>query len=114
HRRRRAVPRAVQRAHRPRDPPGGARLLGARGRRRVGDRLSHAGAAPSERPGPERRARDPRPPRRGGRVRDLSPSGDAFVTVGYTKSLQIGLASPTHATWRRQPTPTPRERVNAP
>ena len=52
----------------------GARLLGGRRQRRVGDRLRHAGAAPSDRPGTERRARDPRPARRRGRVRDLPPA----------------------------------------
>src|SRR5262249_18204265 len=61
------------RAHRPRDPAGGARLLGGRRQRRMGDRLRHAGAPPPDRPGAERRARNPRPPRRRGRVRDLPP-----------------------------------------
>ena len=75
-RRRRAVPRALQRADRLRRAARGARLLGARRQRRLGDRLPHAGAAPSDRPGAERRARDPRPARRRGRVRDLPPPRD--------------------------------------
>ena len=70
-RRRRAVSRALQRADRLRRAAGGARLLGARGQRRLGDRLSDAGAAAPERAGPQRRARDARPARRRGRVRDL-------------------------------------------
>ena len=67
---RRAVPRALQRAHRLRRAAVRARLLGARRQRRLGDRLSHADAAAPDRPGPQRRARDARPARRRGRVRD--------------------------------------------
>ena len=66
----RAVSRALQRADRPRRAAVRARLLGARGQRRLGDRLPHADAAAPDRAGPERRARDARPARRRGRVRD--------------------------------------------
>jgi len=63
-----AVRRAVQRADGSRRAAGGARLLGARGQRRVGDRLPDAGAAPPGRARPEHRARDARAPVGRGRV----------------------------------------------
>src|SRR5581483_4432993 len=73
-RRRRRVRRSLQRVDRPRCRPARARLLGARGQRRVGDRLSDAGAAPPAGAGPQRRARRSRAAGRRGRVRDLSPA----------------------------------------
>ena len=59
--------------------PGRARLLGARGQRRLGDRLPHADAAAPDRAGPKRRARDARPARRRGRVRDRATCSRRFA-----------------------------------
>jgi aminoglycoside phosphotransferase (APT) family kinase protein len=72
-RRRRAVPRALHRAHRSRHHARGARRLGSVRQRQVGDRLPHPVAASSQRAGSQRRVRRARTHDRRDGVRAARP-----------------------------------------